>query len=113
MGLSRSVAPMKVSRGSLPTADEAVLAARTEQRLEGLIAKRVDSAYRSGIRSKDRLKITNRIAARLVTDGFAEGTRARTSAWIRPDAVAVIEFAGCTNRALALDASRVVVEEAP
>ena len=58
---------------------EALLAATVDQQLEGLIAKRLDSTYRPGTRSKDWLKIKNRIRTEVVIGGFTEGTGARSS----------------------------------
>jgi bifunctional non-homologous end joining protein LigD len=58
---------------------EALLAATVDQQLEGLIAKRLDSTYRPGTRSKDWLKIKNRIRTEVVVGGFTEGTGARSS----------------------------------
>jgi len=51
-----------------------LLAATAEQRLEGLIAKRVESNYRPGTRSKDWLKIKNRIRVDVQIGGFTTGT---------------------------------------
>lgn len=57
----------------------ALLAATVEQQLEGLIAKRTDSLYRPGTRSKDWRKIKNRIRTDVVIGGFTAGTGARSS----------------------------------
>ena len=54
-----------------------LLAATVEQRLEGLIAKRIGSTYRPGTRTKDWLKIKNRIRTEVVIGGFTEGTGRR------------------------------------
>jgi bifunctional non-homologous end joining protein LigD len=56
-----------------------LLAATIEQRLEGIIAKRIDSIYRPGIRSKDWLKVKNRQRVELVVGGFTTGTGNRSS----------------------------------
>ena len=56
-----------------------LLAATVDQRLEGLIAKRLDSTYRPGSRSKDWLKIKNRIRTEVVIGGYTVGTGARSS----------------------------------
>jgi bifunctional non-homologous end joining protein LigD len=56
-----------------------LLAATVDQRLEGLIAKRLDSAYRPGTRSKDWLKIKNRIRTEVVIGGYTAGTGSRSS----------------------------------
>lgn len=57
----------------------ALLAATVDQQLEGLIAKRLDSTYRPGSRSKDWVKIKNRITTEVVIGGFTAGTGARSS----------------------------------
>jgi bifunctional non-homologous end joining protein LigD len=56
-----------------------LLAATVEQRLEGIIAKRIDSTYRPGTRSKDWLKVKNRRRVELVVGGFTTGTGNRSS----------------------------------
>ena len=56
-----------------------LLAATVDQQLEGLIAKRLDSSYRPGSRSKDWLKIKNRIRTEVLIGGFTAGTGARSS----------------------------------
>ena len=55
-----------------------LLAATVDQRLEGLIAKRVDSTYRPGTRSKNWLKIKNRTRSEVVIGGYTAGTGARS-----------------------------------
>jgi bifunctional non-homologous end joining protein LigD len=52
----------------------ALLAATAEQGLEGVIAKRVDSRYRPGTRTKDWRKIKNRTLVELTVGGFTAGT---------------------------------------
>ena len=52
---------------------------RSTSDLEGLIAKRLDSTYRPGSRSKDWLKIKNRIRTDVVIGGFTAGTGARST----------------------------------
>ncbi len=52
----------------------ALVAATAEQGLEGVIAKRVDSRYRPGTRTKDWRKIKNRTAVELTVGGFTAGT---------------------------------------
>ena len=54
-----------------------LLAATADQGLEGLIAKRTDSLYRPGARSKDWLKIKNRVRIEVVVGGFTTGTGRR------------------------------------
>ena len=57
----------------------ALLAATAEQGLEGVIAKRVDSRYRPGTRSKEWRKLKNRITVELTIGGFTSGTGNRAS----------------------------------
>ena len=52
----------------------ALVAATAEQGLEGVIAKRVDSIYRPGTRTKDWRKIKNRNEVELTIGGFTAGT---------------------------------------
>ncbi len=52
----------------------ALVAATAEQSLEGVIAKRVDSRYRPGARTKDWRKIKNRTTVELTIGGFTAGT---------------------------------------
>jgi len=52
----------------------ALVAATAEQSLEGAIAKRVDSRYRPGARTKDWRKIENRTTVELTIGGFTAGT---------------------------------------
>lgn len=58
---------------------QALLDATAEQGLEGLIAKRVDSTYRPGARSKEWLKLKNRVRVEVVIGGFTAGTGNRSS----------------------------------
>ena len=55
-----------------------LLAATVEQRLEGLIAKRVDSTYHVGARSKDWIKVKNRTRVDVVIGGFTAGAGNRS-----------------------------------
>ena len=55
----------------------ALVAATAEQGLEGVIAKRVDSRYRPGARTKDWRKIKNRTKVELTIGGFTAGTGTR------------------------------------
>jgi len=57
----------------------ALLAATAEAGLEGMIAKRLDSRYRPGTRSKDWRKIKNRTTVELAIGGFTAGTGNRSS----------------------------------
>jgi bifunctional non-homologous end joining protein LigD len=56
-----------------------LVAATAEQGLEGVIAKRVDSLYRPGTRSKDWRKIKNRTLVEVTIGGFTAGTGNRAS----------------------------------
>jgi bifunctional non-homologous end joining protein LigD len=56
-----------------------LVAATAEQGLEGVIAKRLDSTYRPGTRSKDWRKIKNRTLVELTIGGFTAGTGKRAS----------------------------------
>jgi len=58
---------------------EALLAATREQDLEGVIAKRINSRYSPGKRTKEWLKIKNRRLVRLVVGGFTAGEGNRSS----------------------------------
>jgi len=55
----------------------ALVAATAEQGLEGVIAKRIDSRYRPGARTKDWRKIKNRTTVELTIGGFTAGTGTR------------------------------------
>lgn len=52
----------------------ALVAATAEQGLEGVIAKRIDSRYRPGTRTRDWRKIKNRTEVELTIGGFTAGT---------------------------------------
>ncbi len=52
----------------------ALLEASGEQRLEGIVAKRLDSAYEPGRRSKAWIKIKNHCAQDVVIGGYTPGT---------------------------------------
>jgi bifunctional non-homologous end joining protein LigD len=52
----------------------ALVTATAEQGLEGVIAKRIDSRYRPGTRSRDWRKIKNRTEVELTIGGFTAGT---------------------------------------
>jgi bifunctional non-homologous end joining protein LigD len=56
-----------------------LLALTAAQQLEGVIAKRVDSRYRPGTRSKEWRKIKNRITTTVTIGGFTTGTGNRSS----------------------------------
>jgi bifunctional non-homologous end joining protein LigD len=56
-----------------------LLAATAEQGLEGVIAKRVDSRYRPGARTKEWRKLKNRTVVELTIGGFTAGTGNRAS----------------------------------
>jgi bifunctional non-homologous end joining protein LigD len=52
----------------------ALVAATAEHGLEGVIAKRIDSRYRPGTRTKDWRKMKNRTEVELTIGGFTAGT---------------------------------------
>ncbi len=56
-----------------------LLAATAEQGLEGIVAKRVDSLYRPGTRSKDWLKVKHRTRVELTIGGWTTGSGRRAS----------------------------------
>ncbi len=56
----------------------ALLAATAEHRLEGLLAKRLDSPYRPGARNADWLKLKNTARQELVIGGWLPGKGGRT-----------------------------------
>lgn len=58
---------------------QALLAATREQNLEGVIAKKVNSRYFPGERTKEWLKIKNRQLVQLVVGGFTRGAGNRSS----------------------------------
>jgi bifunctional non-homologous end joining protein LigD len=60
---------------------DALLAATATQGLEGVIAKRVDSMYRPGTRSKDWIKIKNRMIVEVVIGGFTSGRGNRAASF--------------------------------
>jgi bifunctional non-homologous end joining protein LigD len=57
---------------------ESVLAVSRERGLEGVVAKRLDSPYEPGRRSRSWLKIKNKRREQLVIGGWAEGSGNRT-----------------------------------
>ena len=62
-----------VSSAVIPTDGEALFAAVVERGLEGIVAKRRGSLYRSGVRSPDWRKIAHVLAVRAVVGGFTPG----------------------------------------
>jgi bifunctional non-homologous end joining protein LigD len=58
---------------------EELVEATARQGLEGVIAKRLGSRYRPGVRTKDWLKIKNRTVVDLTIGGFTTGTGRRAS----------------------------------
>lgn len=56
-----------------------LVAATVERGLEGVIAKRLDSVYRPGTRTKEWRKIKNRIRTTLTIGGYTAGTGNRAS----------------------------------
>ncbi|NND76000.1 MAG: hypothetical protein HKN44_13440 [Ilumatobacter sp.] len=59
----------------------ALLAATVERQLEGVIAKRLDSVYKPGTRSKDWIKVKNRTRVDVVVGGFTAGSGRRESSF--------------------------------
>jgi bifunctional non-homologous end joining protein LigD len=57
---------------------ETVLTVSRDRRLEGVVAKRLDSVYEPGRRSRTWLKIKNKQRIELVVGGWAEGRGGRT-----------------------------------
>ena len=60
---------------------EALLAAAKAQQLEGIIAKRLDSRYAAGRRTRDWLKIKTHGRQEFVIAGFTKGTGRRASSF--------------------------------
>jgi bifunctional non-homologous end joining protein LigD len=56
----------------------ALLKASAEQRLEGIVAKRLDSAYQPGVRSRDWVKVKSVARQELVVGGWMPGKGKRT-----------------------------------
>lgn len=77
----------------------ALLEATAAQQLEGVIAKRVDSTYRPGTRSKDWIKVKNRQRVDLVIGGYTPGSGNRETSFGallvgRSDTAGTLQFAG-------------------
>lgn len=102
-----------------------LLAATREQGLEGVIAKRTDSTYRAGTRSKDWVKVKNRIRTEVVIGGFTHGSGNRSGTFGAllvgvPDG-AGLRFAGgvgtgfdqATLESLSADLARLVTDAHP
>src|SRR5207245_136457 len=60
---------------------EALLAAAREQQLEGIIAKRLDSRYLPGKRTRDWLKVKTHSEQEFVVAGYTKGTGRRASSF--------------------------------
>src|SRR4029078_5482373 len=60
---------------------EALLEAAKKQQLEGIVAKRLDSKYLAGRRSRDWLKIKTHSEQELVIVGYTKGTGRRASSF--------------------------------
>ncbi len=56
-----------------------LLAATAAQQLEGVIAKRVDSTYRPGTRTKEWRKVKNRVPTTVTIGGYTTGTGNRST----------------------------------
>ncbi len=88
-----TVPPFRLGDGA------ALVAATAEQGLEGVIAKRIDSRYRPGTRTKDWRKIKNRTAVEVMIGGFTAGTGNRADTFGAllvglPDTDGNLRFAG-------------------
>src|SRR5207249_1552089 len=59
----------------------ALLAAAREQQLEGIIAKRLDSRYLPGKRTRDWLKVKTHHEQEFVVVGYTKGTGTRASSF--------------------------------
>ena len=57
----------------------ALLEATAQQELEGVMAKRLGSTYRPGTRSKEWIKVKNRVRTEVVIGGYTGGTGNRSS----------------------------------
>jgi bifunctional non-homologous end joining protein LigD len=57
---------------------EALLAATAEQQLEGVVAKRLDSVYRPGVRTRDWVKVKSVARQELVVGGWMAGKGKRS-----------------------------------
>jgi len=57
----------------------ALLEATAQQELEGVMAKRLGSTYRPGTRSKEWIKVKNRVRTEVVIGGYSGGTGNRAS----------------------------------
>ncbi len=63
----------------IPEAGTSLLAAAAEQKLEGVVGKRIGSAYLPGRRSPDWRKVAIRHQLRAVVGGYLPGERSRSS----------------------------------
>lgn len=96
----------------------ALLGTTASQGLEGVVAKRVDSAYRPGVRSPDWVKVPHRRSHSYVIGGWKHGTtpgRPLASLLVgTPTADGLLVFDGAVGSGLAereLDALFVVLQE--
>ena len=64
---------------AIPTEGEALFSAAAANELEGIVAKRLGSRYRPGVRSPDWLKITVKHTVRAIVGGFTRGEGSRSS----------------------------------
>jgi bifunctional non-homologous end joining protein LigD len=71
------LAPPAVVGSAVAEAGDALWAAVTERALEGMVAKRLGSPYRSGVRSSEWRKIPHIRTLRAVVGGFTPGERGR------------------------------------
>jgi len=71
--------PPFVRSEAIPAEGEALFSAAGSNGLEGIVAKRLGSRYRPGVRSPDWLKITIKHTVRAIVGGFTSGGGSRSS----------------------------------
>ena len=74
-----SLPPPFIRSEAIPTEGEALFSAVAANELEGIVAKRLGSRYRPGVRSRDWLKITVTHTVRAIVGGFTPGEGSRSS----------------------------------
>jgi bifunctional non-homologous end joining protein LigD len=73
---------------------EATFAAATEHALEGVVAKRLDSPYRAGVRSGDWIKVKREHTGDFVVGGWRPGARRLGALLVGSPAPGGLEFRG-------------------
>jgi len=71
--------PPFVRSEAIPTEGEALFSAAASNGLEGIVAKRLGSRYRPGVRSPDWLKVAIKRTVRAIVGGFTRGEGSRSS----------------------------------